>query len=723
MWTKSTVIVLFVCLSCLQNALAYVEAVVGSYVPSSHFQPQVAMLCNTNHKYHNQYMDEAGHWVSDPDEKSVCTKDKMEILEYCKKVYPKRDITNIVEASHFFRIENWCRAGQTKCKGVHLVKPFRCLEGLFQSDALLVPEHCLFDHIHNQSKCLNFDDWNLTASKSCVHRGMQLRSFAMLLPCGIDVFSGVEFVCCPRNKSGKETAKVEVTQQHSLDDKAENEAVASRDEELDADGSEDEGVADEDDDDDSDDDEDSYEDDADDEVERVGGDDAAESSKKGPTKEGTSTSSTTTSTSTSTTTPVSSTTTPTTSSTTTRPDIPSATPDYYFSHFDPKREHEEFKAAEKRLEDNHKEKVTKVMKDWNDLEERYQEMKSIDPKGAETFKKKMTARFQKMVSALEDEGAAEKRQLVSLHQQRVMAHINEKKRDAMECYTKSLNMNPPKPLRVQKCLEKLLRALEKDRTHTINHYKHLLNTNLEQASKEKLLTLDHLNDLTRTLNQSIGMLDHYPDLAHKIKGEILAFYEDLSSHNEKTPYYLQSKEAENAMLEKYKAEIAAKHEEHLKQKELQKQHHKEMKAEQEELRREKQKVEENLGSKLDRKFDPESMEDESIPSQHIDSGSKVMHAQSHSIHHNEVTYSVKREYIPKHKNSSVYVTLSFAGIALLTAVIVGVVFLRRRSSRWPANQGFVEVDQAATPEERHVANMQVNGYENPTYKYFEVREN
>lgn len=38
-------------------------------------------------------------------------------------------------------------------------------------------------------------------------------------------------------------------------------------------------------------------------------------------------------------------------------------------------------------------------------------------------------------------------------------------------------------------------------------------------------------------------------------------------------------------------------------------------------------------------------------------------------------------------------------------------------------QGFIEVDQAATPEERHVANMQINGYENPTYKYFEVKDN
>ncbi len=26
---------------------------------------------------------------------------------------------------------------------------------------------------------------------------MILRSFAILLPCGVDLFSGVEFVCCP----------------------------------------------------------------------------------------------------------------------------------------------------------------------------------------------------------------------------------------------------------------------------------------------------------------------------------------------------------------------------------------------------------------------------------------------------------------------------------------------------------------------------------------------
>jgi hypothetical protein len=36
---------------------------------------------------------------------------------------------------------------------------------------------------------------------------MKVKSFAMLLPCGIDVFSGVEFVCCPSSKAASTTKK------------------------------------------------------------------------------------------------------------------------------------------------------------------------------------------------------------------------------------------------------------------------------------------------------------------------------------------------------------------------------------------------------------------------------------------------------------------------------------------------------------------------------------
>ena len=88
---------------------------------------------------------------------------------------------------------------------IHSYKKYSA--GAFQSDALLVPEHCLFDHIHNQTKCWDFDQWNRTASNACQERGMKVKSFAMLLPCGIDVFSGVEFVCCPSSKAASTTKK------------------------------------------------------------------------------------------------------------------------------------------------------------------------------------------------------------------------------------------------------------------------------------------------------------------------------------------------------------------------------------------------------------------------------------------------------------------------------------------------------------------------------------
>ena len=51
------------------------------------------------------------------------------------------------------------------------------------------------------------------------------------------------------------------------------------------------------------------------------------------------------------------------------------------------------------------------MKDWSDLEDKYQGMREKDAGAAEDFKKQMTERFQKTVQALEEESQAEKRQL------------------------------------------------------------------------------------------------------------------------------------------------------------------------------------------------------------------------------------------------------------------------------------------------------------------------
>ena len=102
---------------------------------SAPHEPMVAMLCpgssgsdGKNRLYHNQYIGADGKWVTDYDYKATCRQDKVEVFEYCKKVYPDKGITNIVELNKFVKISNWCKVGHKKCQGpARKVKPYRCL--------------------------------------------------------------------------------------------------------------------------------------------------------------------------------------------------------------------------------------------------------------------------------------------------------------------------------------------------------------------------------------------------------------------------------------------------------------------------------------------------------------------------------------------------------------------------------------------------------------------
>lgn len=65
------------------------------------------------------------------------------------QMYPKRDITNIVESSHYLKIGSWCRAGSTpgsqargKCKTAKWVKPFRCLGKFYFKLKLILVSVC-----------------------------------------------------------------------------------------------------------------------------------------------------------------------------------------------------------------------------------------------------------------------------------------------------------------------------------------------------------------------------------------------------------------------------------------------------------------------------------------------------------------------------------------------------------------------------------------------------
>ncbi|XP_012267087.2 amyloid-beta-like protein isoform X2 [Athalia rosae] len=663
------------------------------------WEPQVATLCEAGETYLTQHIGDQGRWVSSTDKKG-CLTDKLEILEHCKQAYPNRDITNIVESTHYVRVSGWCKPGRTKCKLSRWVRPYRCLEGPFQSDALLVPEGCLFDHLHNHTKCWESHRWNSTAADTCRERNMNLRSFAMLLPCGISLFSGVEFVCCPKHL--KENAKPKKPIDLPI--------PKGVDEDLDEDE------------DDLDDEDDLADDDSDSDcdLEDVLSDqtDEDESDEEYVDDYDTTTSRPATTVSTTEKPEVTPMPLPVSSSTL-QPSQPHATPDPYLTHFDPRSEHQSYKQAQMRLEEVHKEKVTK---DWSDLEERYQDMRARDPVAADAFKRRMTARFQETVAGLEASGAAEKHQLSAMHQQRVQEAVKQRNEEAMACYTAALNETPPNMHRIQKCLQKLLRALHKDRHHTIAHYKHLLDSSLDQAQREKPATLEHLAEIDRITNQSLLMLERYPELSAKI-GRLMDDYVLALRSKDETPGLLlaMTREAEAAILDKYQADVANKQQEKEHQKQLERERKEQRKAERGELRTEQQQHEEG-NPVVEKKDAPQQLE---IPAagaaMHNEGIVRAAHSMTHENSHPEAGYSVRREVYHR-ESRSVYFTLAFAGIALMAAAVVGVAVFKRRSARSPHSQGFIEVDQAATPEERHVANMQINGYENPTYKYFEVKE-
>ncbi|XP_046803534.1 amyloid-beta-like protein isoform X4 [Lucilia cuprina] len=753
---------------------------------SPRWEPQIAVLCEAGQVYQPQYLSEEGRWVTDLNKKSTgatCLRDKLDLLDYCKKAYPNRDITNIVESSHYQKIGGWCRQGAlnaNKCKGAHRwIKPFRCLEGPFQSDALLVPEGCLFDHIHNASRCWPFVRWNQTGAAACQERGMQMRSFAMLLPCGISLFSGVEFVCCPKHfKTDEIRVKktdlpvlppAEITNpiNDDLDDisSEDNDSNYSKDtgddmedndddeDDLLADDEEDEMAADEaaatgdDANAEYDSVEDNYEEDTADNYDQQGSSSGAKptATKKEEQKSlGAEINSKS------------------------NGDLPmppttgQPTPDPYFTHFDPHYEHQSYKVSQKeaqqRLEESHREKVTRVMKDWSDLEEKYQDMRLADPKAAQSFKQRMTARFQ----ALEEEGNAEKHQLAAMHQQRVLAHINQRKREAMTCYTQALTEQPPNAHHVEKCLQKLLRALHKDRAHALAHYRHLLNSGgaggLEAAASERPRTLERLIDIDRAVNQSMTMLKRYPELSNKISQLMNDYILALRSKDDIPGSSLgMSEEAEAAILDKYRVEIERKVAEKERLRLAEKQRKEQRAAEREKLREEKLRLEakkvddmvkaeqdsgaftseESKTSKDETVVDPtkishsdkdlaaeeyleatlstktqtilptvddeavqRAVEDVAAAVAHQEAEPAVQHFMSHDLGHRESSFSLRREFShsPAHANKegrNVYFTLSFAGIALMAAIFVGIAVAKWRTARSPHAQGFIEVDQVS----------------------------
>uniref|UniRef100_A0A3B3SGE8 Amyloid-beta A4 protein n=1 Tax=Paramormyrops kingsleyae TaxID=1676925 RepID=A0A3B3SGE8_9TELE len=636
-------------------------------------EPQVAMFCGKLNMHVNV---QNGKWEPDPSSTKSCISTKEGILQYCQEVYPDLEITNVVEANQPVSIQNWCKRGRTHCRShLHIVVPYRCLVGEFVSDALLVPEKCRFLHQERMDTCESHLHWHTVAKESCGNRTMNLHDYGMLLPCGIDRFRGVEFVCCPseaeRESDSTDEDDSDVwwggSETEYNDNRHEKEPAATEDDEEE----EEEETLEADEDGDGEDDE----------------DDDTEVDDRNANEYATGIAMTTT-------------TTTTTESVeevvrvpTTAPSPPDAV-DRYLETPGDENEHARFQKAKENLEAKHREKMSQVMREWEEAEREAKSLSRAD-------KKAVIQRFQEKVEALEQQAATERQQLVETHMARVEALLNDKRRLALENYLTALQSSTPR-VGPPECV--LMYTLMSD------------GLTLSQV-------LTHLRVIEERMNQSLGLLYKVPSVANEIRGQV----EEL----------LQREQAEvSQQLSSLQSEGRISYGNDALMPDLP-----ESTAPLDALPPEKNgQVLDGLGFIHPESFGQVNQGRHSenslslmltmLNARNGSSGLKpgtipelLMEAEErdstgYEVHHQKLVFFAE----DVGSNKGAIIGLMVGGVVIATIIVITLVMLRKKQYT-SIHHGVVEVDAAVTPEERHLSKMQQNGYENPTYKFFEQMQN
>uniref|UniRef100_A0A8C1F898 Amyloid-beta A4 protein n=2 Tax=Cyprinus carpio TaxID=7962 RepID=A0A8C1F898_CYPCA len=692
-------------------------------------EPQVAMFCGKLNMHINI---QSGKWEPDPTGTKSCIGTKEGILQYCQEVYPDLQITNVVEANQPVSIQNWCKMGRHQCRShTRIVVPYRCLVGEFVSDALLVPDKCKFLHQERMDMCESHLHWHTVAKESCGDRSMNLHDYGMLLPCGIDRFRGVEFVCCPveeqkeldseeQEEANSDVwwggAEAEYTDGSILREQAPTKpepAMTEDDEDI---NNEEEEVWDNDEDGDGEDDDDDEDDDED-------------TTDEQDTSEQTSNVAMTT------------TTTTTTESIEEVVRVPTMAPspadavDRYLEAPGDMNEHTRFQKAKESLEAKHREKMSEVMREWEEAERQAKNLPRAD-------KKTIIQRFQEKVEALEKEAAGERQQLVETHMARVEALLNDRRRQALESYLSALQSDQPRPRQVLNLLKKYIRAEQKDRQHTLKHFEHVREVDPKKASQIRPFVMTHLRVIEERMNQSFGYLYKVPQVANEIQDQVALLIQrdqaevtqQLSSLQSKmrvsygndalmpdlpdstTPLDTLPPEQDGLGFIHPESFNQANTDNHGKHYFCCQNNTEKLYLEETELL---------LFFFLSCSVEP--VDARPIPDRGLPTRPEIPKVRLDTEERHNAGYDVRDKRLmflaeDMGSNKGAIIGLMVGGVVIATVIVITLVMLRKKQYT-SIHHGVIEVDAAVTPEERHLTKMQQNGYENPTYKFFEQMQN
>ncbi|XP_051840800.1 amyloid-beta precursor protein isoform X1 [Antechinus flavipes] len=721
-------------------------------------EPQIAMICGKLNMHMNV---QNGKWETDPSGTKTCIGAKEGILQYCQEVYPELQITNVVEANQPVTIQNWCKRGRKQCKSSpHIVIPYRCLVGEFVSDALLVPDKCKFLHQERMDICETHLHWHTVAKETCSEKSMNLHNYGMLLPCGIDKFRGVEFVCCPLADENEnvDSADAEDDDSEVWWGGADADYADGSDDKV-VEVAEEEEVVDVEDEDNNDDDGDG------DEVEEE-----TEEQYEEATERTTSVASTTT-------------TTTTTESVeevvrevcseqaetgpcravisrwyfdvterkcapffyggcggnrnnfgteeycmavcgniipTTAASTPDAVDKYLETPGD-ENEHAHFQKAKERLEAKHRERMSQVMREWEEAEHQAKNLPKAD-------KKAVIQHFQEKVESLEQEAANERQQLVETHMARVEAMLNDRRRMALENYITALQAVPPRPRHVFNMLKKYVRAEQKDRQHTLKHFEHVRMVDPKKAAQIRSQVMTHLRVIYERMNQSLSLLYNVPAVAEEIQDEVdellqkeQNYSDDVLANMISEPRISYGNDALMPSLSETKTTVELLPVDgEFSLDDLQPWHPFGVDSVPANTENEVEPVDARPAADRGLTTRPGSgltnIKTEEISEVKMDA--EFRHDSGYEVHHQKLVFFAE----DMSSNKGAIIGLMVGGIVIATVIVFTLVMLRKKQYT-SIHHGVVEIDAAVTPEERHLSKMQQNGYENPTYKFFEQMQN
>nr|KAF6318199.1 amyloid beta precursor like protein 1 [Pipistrellus kuhlii] len=458
---------------------------------------QVAGLCGRPTLHRDL---RTGRWEPDAQLSRRCLRDPQRALEYCRQMYPELQIARVEQETQAIPMERWCGGAQGgRCThSHHHVVPFRCLPGEFVSEALLVPEGCRFLHQERMDQCESSTLRHQEAQEACSSQGFILHGSGMLLPCGMDRFRGVEYVCCPPPVT-PDPSRTEVgdpsTRSWPLRSKIE--------------GNEDEKE------------EESFLQPVDDYfVEPPQAEEEEEEQRVPPSSSHP----------------------PARVSKVTSTPRPTDGVDVYFGMPGEISEHEGFLRAKMDLEERRMRQINEVMREWAMADNQSKNLPKAD-------RQALNEHFQSILQTLEEQVSGERQRLVETHATRVIALINDQRRAALEGFLAALQGDPPQvwelweqraedgkgwggrrqpsslpqPERVLLALRRYLRAEQKEQRHTLRHYQHVAAVEPEKAQQMSLQVQTHLQVIEERMNQSLGLLDQNPHLAQELRPQIQEF--------------------------------------------------------------------------------------------------------------------------------------------------------------------------------------------------------